>query len=365
MALFSVKYFRRLKRRYYYVLIIILLFAVFSYWYVTRYVFHQKHQSHEERCANMPVAIVYSDDYQINLVGLERLHSFDIHKYRRIYKQLIEDGLLDPDNVCVPASVTEEEILRVHTPAFLESLQSPETVAEYLEAPVVGLIPGPALDKSVLLPFRFASGGTLLAARHALQNGIAINIGGGYHHAKPHKGEGFCIYADMPIAIRALQVEGKIRRSLVIDLDAHQGNGTAICLANDSDTFTFSMHQGDIYPIPKETSDIDIELDAGTNDDTYLDILSKHLPTLFDRFSPDLVFLQAGCDTLIDDPLSSLIMTENGIVKRDAMVIDACVQRKLPVIMTLGGGYSQSAWHAQYASIRNIIETYGHAVQDD
>ena len=223
----------------------------------------------------------------------------------------------------------------------------------------MGVVAPKLLDLGVLAAFRHVAGGTLLAARQALRYGIGVNIGGGYHHATPDAGEGFCIYADMPIAIRTLQAEGKIRRALVIDLDVHQGNGTAICLADDDQTFTFSMHQGNIYPIPKAKSDLDVELDAGTGDDAYLRILTSHLDALLEKARPDIVFLQAGCDTLAGDPLASLEMTEEGIVERDAMVIDACVRRKVPVVMTLGGGYSSEAWKAQFHSIRRIIKKYG------
>ncbi len=308
---------------------------------------------------NGRVAVVYSRHYQVNLVGFERLHPFDINKYGRIYTKLVRDGLLNPDDVFVPEAIGDQALRRVHTRAYLKTLRDPAKVAAYLEAAPLRIVPGKLVDLGVLAPFRTATGGTLLAARLALRYGIAINIGGGFHHATPDSGEGFCIYADMPVAIRALQTEGLIRRALVIDLDVHQGNGTAVCLAGDDDTFTFSMHQGDIYPIPKATSDLDVELNVGTDDETYLSILGKHLPALFERARPDLVLLQAGCDTLAGDPLASLSMTERGIVRRDAMVIDACVRRGVPVVMTLGGGYTPRSWHVQYASIRQTIRTHG------
>ncbi|MCK4913909.1 MAG: hypothetical protein KAS69_04860 [Planctomycetes bacterium] len=305
------------------------------------------------------VAVVYSKNYQISFIGLENLHPFDIHKYAKIHKQLVKDNLFKARDVHKPKPITKEDILLVHSQEFLDSLKRSQTVAKYLEAPMVKFFPSGIVDHCALRPFRYASGGTLLAARKALESGIAINIGGGYHHAKPDNGEGFCIYADMPIAIRKLQNEGRISSVLIIDLDVHQGNGTVVCLANDDSTFTFSMHQGDIYPIPKEQSDLDIELDSGIGDRKYLRILLKHLPKLFELAKPNIVFYQAGCDTLADDPLASLNMTEQGIVNRDAKVVEACVLRGIPVVMTTGGGYSKNAWHAQYSSIRNIIEIYG------
>ena len=308
---------------------------------------------------NNRVAIVYSKQYQVEMGGFERLHTFDIRKYAKIYLALNTDGLIQSQDVSVPEAVSDKDVLLVHTPQFLESLKHPATVARYLEAPVVGKLPSGLVEAGIVRAFRHATGGTILAARLAMQYGIAINIGGGYHHAKPDAGEGFCIYADMPIAIRVLQDEGLIRRALIVDLDVHQGNGTAVCLAGDENVFTFSMHQGNIYPIPKEHSDLDVELTQGTGDAEYMRVLGAHLPAIFGRAEPDIVFLQAGCDTLAGDPLASLAMTQEGIVARDAMVIDTCVRRGIPVVMVLGGGYSKNAWAVQYASIRRTIEIYG------
>ncbi|UCE66597.1 MAG: histone deacetylase [Candidatus Zixiibacteriota bacterium] len=305
---------------------------------------------------NNRLALVYSSRYQISLYKLEKLHPFDINKYARIYIQLIEDGLISPEDIYVPEPLSDEQVLSVHTGSFLESLKSSRNIAEYLELPQAKVFPSKTLSRGVLRPFLCSSGGTLEAARQALKYGVGINIGGGYHHAKPHKGEGFCIYADVPIAIRVLQQEGIISKALIIDLDVHQGNGTALIFENDETVFTFSMHQGDIYPIPKENSDLDIELRAGTGDYEYLEILTNHLPRLFELSKPDIVIIIGGCDILHDDPLASLNMTEDGIVKRDWLAIEACLERKIPVVMTLAGGYSEHAWHAQYSSIKNIID---------
>ena len=305
------------------------------------------------------MALVYSKRFEINLAGLERSHPFDVHKYSKIAKQLVKDGLVSTGNFQAPEELSREQMLLVHTPEYLESLKSSLAVARYLEAPLAAVLPALLIDRSLLRAFRHASGGTILAGRLALREGVAINIGGGYHHAKPEVGEGFCIYADIPIAIRLLQQEKLIRRVLVVDLDVHQGNGTAVCFRDDDSVFTFSMHQADIYPIPKEKGDCDVELQPGTDDETYLRILRQVLPGVIDRSRPDLVILQAGCDTLAGDPLADLCMTEEGIVRRDSYVVDRCAQRGIPVAMTLGGGYSRQAWRVQHASILRILETHG------
>ena len=303
------------------------------------------------------VRVVYSPGYLINLGGMEKMHPFDIRKYEKIHNGLIADGLLSEEQTLNPAPLTEDDLLLIHTKEYLEELKLRKKVAEYLEAPVLQFAPL-SLGRAVLEPFRRASGGTLLAAREALQSGIAINLGGGYHHAKPDRGEGFCLYADVPIAIRKLQSESLIKRAIVIDVDVHQGNGTIVCLPDDDSTFTFSMHQGNIYPIPKETGDLDVELSSGMEDEQYLEILAEYLPKILDDSQADICFIVGGCDPLDGDPLASLKMTAEGIVKRDHAIVQACVERNLPVVLTLSGGYSPAAWKSQYLSIKNLIEVY-------
>ncbi len=317
----------------------------------------------EGRAMNNTVAVVYSKHYQINLGGPERMHPFDIRKYSKIYLKLNTDGLLRPADVFVPESVSRAELLRVHTPAYLESLKSSANVARYLEAPLVAAMPAKLVDAGILNAFRYASGGSILAGRKALKYGIAVNLGGGLHHAKADLGEGFCVYADMAIAIRVLQGEGLVKRALIVDLDVHQGNGSAEIFAGDESVFTFSMHQGDIYPIPKAKSDLDVEVPAGTGDEEYLAILASHLPKVMAAARPDVVFLQAGADTLAGDQLGGLRMSPEGIARRDGMVIDRCVEAGIPVMMCLGGGYSDRAWEAQYLSVRRTVLKYGLAGQ--
>jgi len=321
--------------------------------------FRQVQQPRRGVALNNRVCLVYSQHYQIDLGGAERLHPFDINKYARMYLQLVTDGLIRPEDVYVPEEISRGELLRVHTPDYLERLRQPKMLGQYLESGFVALMPASATDAGILRPFRYATGGTLLAARLAMRHGIAINLGGGYHHAEPDRGGGFCVYADMPIAIRAMQAEGLVRRALVVDLDVHQGNGTARCVAADDDVFTFDMHEEDIYPFPKEKNDLDVPLPAGTDDQTYIRLLSEHLPDVFERATPDIVFLQAGVDVLEGDPLANFRLTPEGTVERDRRVFDEAVRRNVPIVMVLGGGYSPQAWHVQYRSIRRTVEHYG------
>lgn len=302
------------------------------------------------------IPVVYDKGYTLRIFGLEKLHPFDIGKYDKIAKALTRDGLMVDANTYSPEALTEDDLLLVHSEAYLESLKKPSKVAEYLEAPVVGMVPAFLLEKRVVKPFVLASGGTLKAARLALEYGVAINLGGGYHHTKPEQGEGFCLIADVPIAIRRLQEEGKIKRALIVDTDIHQGNGTVACLLNDQSTYTFSIHEGGIYPIPKEEGDRDVEVPSGVTDAEYLRVLGEWLPKVIAEANPDLVFHVAGCDSLSGDPLANGQMTHEGILKRDAMIVSACKKHNIPYVMTLSGGYSKGAWKAQYESIKSLMK---------
>ncbi len=310
------------------------------------------------RVLGSKVAVVFSYHYQMNMGGFERKHPYP-QKWGRIYTELLQKGYLSSRDVFVPEEVTREQILLVHSEQFLKNLKDSRNVAQYLEIPALAVAPGGLVDAGVLGPFRRQAGGTLLAGREALKHGIGINIGGGYHHAMRDYGEGFNIYADIAIAIRVLQKEGLIQRALVVDLDVHQGNGTAELFAGDQSVFTFSMHEGDIYPIPKAQSDLDIELPAGTDDSEYLRLLGKALPRIFAQARPDIVFIQGGADVLGGDPLANLRLSPRGLVRRDAMVIDECVRRGIPVVTTVGGGYGPKGWRAQYESICRTIRKYG------
>ncbi len=304
------------------------------------------------------VPIVYSPKYKISVFGMEKFHPFDIAKYDKIYKGLKNDGYVTKHTVIDPAEVTAEEMLLVHTKEYLKSLKKTKNVAHYLEAPQLRVIPNSMLDNMLVSRFRKASGGTIEAARCALKSPkkMAFNLGGGFHHAKPSSGEGFCIIADVPIAIRVLQKENLIKRALVIDTDIHQGNGTIVCLQDDPTTYTFSMHEGGIYPMPKESGDEDVELAGGVTDTEYLKTLQGKLDGMFAKSKPDIVFHVAGCDALDGDPLASGKMTHEGIAMRDAMILAACKKHGVPYVMTLSGGYSKDAWEAQYKSIRSLLE---------
>jgi histone deacetylase 11 len=310
------------------------------------------------RLLNGRAAVVYSSRYEIDLGGLESKHAFDIHKYRRMAEALVSGGYLATSDFFVPAEVTPEELLLVHTPAYLETLGNPKAVARYLESKPVGALPQETMDSSILRAFRYSTGGTILAARLAMRCGLGINLGGGYHHAHADHGEGFCVYADIPLAVRALQRQGLARRVLVVDLDVHQGNGDARIFAGDEDVFTFDIHEADIYPQPKAKNDLDLPLRPPVDDARYMSVLAANLPRVLDAHKPELVILQGGVDTYGGDPLAHFGLSAAGIVARDAYVVGQARSRGLPVLYVTGGGYSAEAWRIQYHSIANLLEKF-------
>lgn len=299
--------------------------------------------------------MVFGLAYQLPTLPLFGYYPFDTRRYFTTCQTLLDRGVVTPDQIYVPQPVDRATLRRVHDAEYLDDLEDPARVAEFFEAPALADLPR-ATVVAIVDAFRHATGGTLLAAREALRWGFAVNLAGGYHHAKPRHGEGFCLFADIPLSIAELRAEGRIHRALVIDLDVHQGNGTVVCLWGDRETFTFSMHQEHIYPEPKEDSDLDVDLPAGTDDATYLALLDRYLPEVFERAQADLVYYVAGCDVLDADPLASLALTETGVIERDRRVVMACRDRGLPVVMTLAGGYSPQAGRLQGDSIVALLQ---------
>jgi acetoin utilization deacetylase AcuC-like enzyme len=339
--------------------ILIILFLMGGFWIqCSRPISSKLVKSPRAGQTDTAVAVVYSDQYLIRLAGLEKLHPHP-QPYAKAYTKLVTEGWLAPTDVWVPTQATEAQIRNAHSEAFIHSLKSAKSIARYVELPMLAIMPVALLDSAILAPFRTHVGGTLLASRLAMEHGVAINIGGGYHHAFRDRGEGFCIYNDLAIAIRTLQAEGVIKRALVVDLDVHQGNGTAGIFAGDDSVYTFSMHQGDIYPIPKTRSDSDIDLPGGTTDAEYLKLLRNAMPRLLAAANPDLVLLQGGGDVLAGDSLGGLAMTPEGLIARDAIVIDACVEAGIPIATTFGGGYSDQAWQAVTQSMIRTLRTHG------
>lgn len=279
----------------------------------------------------LPFKLVYHEHYDLNLGA----HVFPSQKYRMIHDRLREDGIASAEDFLAPAPAADEDVLRVHTQNYVHKLNTGTLSREEearLEVPY---------SKELIRACWLAAGGSILAAQRALTDGWAANIGGGFHHACPDHGEGFCVIHDVAIGIRRLQHDGAIERAMVVDMDVHQGNGTAAIFGRDASVFTLSIHQEHNYPYPKPPSTIDINLPDGIGDDDYLAILEKHLHRAFEEFSPQLLFYVAGADPYCEDQLGGLALTMEGLMRRDALVCDYARRNRVPMAIALAGGYAR------------------------
>ena len=260
-------------------------------------------------------------------------HRFPMDKFSRLAAVLEAEGVAGPAGFVRPEPIDLESLLLVHDEAYVRGvveLSLPAEVVRRIGMPNTG---------SVAARARAATGGTLLAARLALEHGIACNTAGGSHHAQADTGAGFCVFNDVAVAARRLQAEDRVRQVLVVDLDVHQGDGTARIFEGDPSVFTFSMHAEKNFPARKAASDLDVELPDGTGDEAYLGKLSALLPELLARVAPDLVFFNAGVDPHADDKLGRLGLSDEGLARREAFVLGSCLERGIPVTGVIGGGY--------------------------
>lgn len=264
-----------------------------------------------------------------------------MEKYEQLRERVVQEGIVDPGHLHDPGRVCMEDLLRVHTPAYVEHFRAGTIEAAAMRR--IGLPWSPALVERSLR----ATGGTCEAAACALDRGIAMNLAGGTHHAFPDHGEGFCVFNDVAVAIRSLQHRGRgrgrgrIHRAAVVDLDVHQGNGTHAIFAGDPGVFTFSMHGGRNYPFRKVPGDLDVEMPDGASDDAYLSRLEAELPGVLKRSRPDIVVYLAGADVHEHDRLGRLGLTTGGMARRDVLVLQHCREVGLPVLVTIAGGYGR------------------------
>lgn len=261
-------------------------------------------------------------------------HIFPIRKFELVRDRLLAEGTLHPDEIVEPTPATFDEACLVHTEDYVSRLCTGALTPKELRR--LGL---PWSESLVRRSF-YATGGTIAAAHVALVEGYGSNLAGGTHHSFADRGEGFCVLNDVAIAIRVLRSKGAIRRAAIVDCDVHQGNGTATIFAGDPDTFTFSMHGANNYPLFKARSSLDIELPDGTTDDEYLDCLKNHLPAVF-ATHPDIVFYLAGADPYRGDKLGRLALTLDGLRHRDVCVLRECYEREVPVVTVMSGGYGK------------------------
>jgi acetoin utilization deacetylase AcuC-like enzyme len=267
-------------------------------------------------------------------IPLPHGHRFPIEKYALVRDAVVATGMLPADAVLEPDRADHRALEMVHTTEYVSRIL--EGTLEAVAARRLGFPWSPELRERSLRTVQ----GTIGAARDALEDGAGVNLAGGTHHAFADRGEGFCVFNDVAVAIRVLQQEGAARRLAIVDLDVHQGNGTARIFAGDPDVFTFSMHGENNYPFHKESSRLDVGLPDGSDDTTYLMALEANLERVLEEANPDLVFYLAGADPYAGDRFGRLGLSIQGLQRRDRMVFAACSRRSLPVVVTLAGGYA-------------------------
>jgi len=276
-----------------------------------------------------PPVVVHSPRYQCDIGP----HVFPVQKYALVLERLVADGLVRREDVVEPELPSRDELALVHTAEYLDDLEQ----LRWAPSTWVSELP---LTRDIVVAYELAAAGTVLAARRALERGTAVHVGGGFHHAFAEHAEGFCYVNDLAVAVRVLRRDGRVGRVAVVDLDVHQGNGTARIFEGDSDTFTLSLHQEANYPVPKMRSDLDVGLADGTDDATYLAALDRALERVWDA-RPRLVLYQAGADPYRDDLLGGLALSLDGLEARDRRVLEGCAARGIAAVVTLGGGYAR------------------------
>ena len=292
-----------------------------------------------------PPIVAYTPDYRVSFFGIERLHPFDIGKMDTIAQHLRDEGLVAPDGFAEPTPADDEALSAVHDPAYLESLHALPTLARALEVWVPDVFPVSVVEARVRRPFRTAAAGTVCAARSALSGGLGINLGGGFHHAHPAMGHGFCIYNDVALAVHAIRGDGFSGRVLVVDTDAHQGDGNHACFQRDPTVYTLSIHQDSLFPWPKVPGDLDVPLPSGATDESFTEALAPALDRALEASTPALIVHVAGADVLHDDPLTGLQLTNEGLIARDDLVYRAARARGVPLVVVLAGGVRAERRH--------------------
>ncbi len=276
----------------------------------------------------------YSPDY---FVALPQGHRFPMGKFPALHRILILQGFVRPDEVVAPIEAAWEDLLLVHSEGYLSGLKQSKLSSSTERR--IGL----PVSEALFRRSRLATQGTVEAGRMALEDGIAANLAGGMHHGFPDHGEGFCVLNDVAVAVRVLRRSGRVSRILVLDLDVHQGNGTASIFSGEPSVYTFSMHGAKNFPFKKARSSLDVALLDGTGDRDYLNLLSLHLRCAFEQAKPDLIYYLAGVDPVGGDRFGRLTLSREGLMRRDRLVLETAHRAGVPIALLLSGGYAKSA----------------------
>lgn len=299
---------------------------------------------------SVPLPIVHHPGY---VAELPDKHRFPMRKFGALAQHLLAEGLV-PNGFHEPREAPDGWLRLAHSAAYVDGVNN-ASLPRQIEKDI-----GLPITPDVGRRGRLATAGTVLTGKLALEHGMAANTAGGSHHARFEQGAGFCVFNDVAVAVRVLQADREIGKALIIDLDVHQGDGTARIFAGDRDVMTLSVHGARNYPDPKATSDVDIALEDGTGDAAYLDVIKAAIPRALDGLAPDIVFYNAGVDPHIDDKLGRLSLSSQGLIERDWYVIDQVRQRGLPLAAVIGGGYGpdHDAVGVRHATIHKVMARY-------
>ncbi len=281
--------------------------------------------------ALLPFKLVYHERYDLNLGP----HVFPSQKFRLIYEMLLHEGIASKEDFLRPNPASDEDLLRVHTADWVRKMKTGTlTASEVMKLEV-------PYSKKLAEAVWLAAGGTILAGQSALRDGFGANLSGGFHHAYPGHGEGFCAIHDVAVGIRKLQADGAVKKAIVVDTDVHHGNGTAAIFRDDPTVFTISIHQENNYPAHKPPSSVDLNMADRVDDDEYLNALIPTVQKALDEFEPDILFYVGGADPYCEDQLGGLSLTKEGLKQRDRQVFEEARRRRIPVATTLAGGYAR------------------------
>ncbi len=313
--------------------------------------------------------IVYSPNYNVRLWGLERLHPFDARKYQKVWELLEEEfgAQLATLDAAPTEPVSFEDLAIVHSPEHLARVRTSAGLAKAFDIGLAAYMPNFWLQNGLVTPVRWAAAGTVQAARLALEHRLAMNLGGGFHHARPDKPAGFCLFNDVAVAVHLLRREEKIARDDIvayIDLDAHQGNGVCHCFMNDPSVKILDVFNADVYPNRDEAAknriDIGVPLDLGTDGTKYLHELRRALSRFLDLCERNgkvaIAFCNLGADVLMGDPLGAMSLTPDELLERDTLTVDALAERSIPTVTTASGGYAKDDFRAIAKSLTRLLE---------
>lgn len=307
--------------------------------------------------------VIYSPSYDLTVEVSNAEHPVDTRKSSHVFNELVKRGLIAAGQEMAPQRLTDADLAAVHTQAHLERLHDPVSLAKIFQVPAVGRMAMTDIDQEILDPMRYQAGGSVMAGEAALEHGWSVNLGGGYHHASSDHGHGFCAIADVTLAVQALRAKHpEIKNVMIIDFDAHQGDGYARDFKDDAGVFIVDVYARNLFPKDEEAQErinVGQPMALGANDAEYLPVIERVLSDADKDFTPDFIFYIAGTDILDGDPLGHASVSRHGVMERDEMVFKYALEKQIPIAMLFGGGYQPDSAVLIADSIENLDRTFG------